>query len=63
MDREQATKFMSDLLRLMLSRKASDLFITAGFPPACKIDGKMTPVSQQSLSAQHTEVLARAIMN
>lgn len=63
MDREQATKFMSDLLRLMLSKKASDLFITAGFPPACKIDGKMTPVSQQSLSAQHTEVLARAIMN
>ncbi len=63
MDREQATKFMSDLLRLMLSKKASDLFITAGFPPAFKIDGKMTPVSQQSLSAQHTEVLARAIMN
>ncbi len=54
---------MTDLLRLMLSKKASDLFITAGFPPAFKIDGKMTPVSQQSLSAQHTEVLARAIMN
>ncbi|PXW88346.1 twitching motility protein PilU [Nitrosomonas sp. Nm84] len=63
MDKEQATKFMSDLLRLMLSKKASDLFITAGFPPAFKIDGKMTPVSQQSLSAQHTEILARAIMN
>ena len=63
MDREQATKFMSDLLRLMLSKKASDLFITAGFPPAFKIDGKMTPVSQQSLSAQHTEALAKAIMN
>jgi len=63
MDREQATKFMSDLLRLMLSKKASDLFITAGFPPAFKIDGRMTPVSQQSLSAQHTEMLAKAIMN
>lgn len=63
MDREQATKFMSDLLRLMLSKKASDLFITAGFPPAFKIDGKMTPVSQQSLSAQHAEMLAKAIMN
>lgn len=63
MDKEQATKFMSELLRLMLSKKASDLFITAGFPPAMKIDGKMTPVSQQSLSAQHTEILARAIMN
>lgn len=63
MNQEQAIKFMHDLLRLMLSKKASDLFITAGFPPAFKIDGKMTPVSQQSLSAQHTEELARAIMN
>ncbi len=63
MDKAQATKFMHDLLRLMLNRKASDLFITAGFPPALKVDGKMTPVSQQSLSPQHTEVLALAIMN
>jgi twitching motility protein PilU len=63
MDKEQATKFMYDLLRLMLSKKASDLFITTGFPPAFKIDGKMTPVSQESLSAQHTEMLAKAIMN
>ena len=63
MDKEQATKFMHDLLRLMLSKKASDLFITTGFPPAFKIDGKMTPVSQESLSARHTEMLARAIMN
>jgi twitching motility protein PilU len=63
MDKEQAAKFMSDLLRLMLGKKASDLFITAGFPPAMKIDGKMTPVSQQPLSLQHTELLAKSIMN
>ncbi|MCP5274965.1 MAG: PilT/PilU family type 4a pilus ATPase [Burkholderiales bacterium] len=63
MDKAQATKFMHDLLRLMLSKKASDLFITSGFPPALKVDGKMTPVSQQSLSPQHTEALAHAIMN
>jgi len=63
MNKEQATKFMHDLLRLMLSKKASDLFITAGFPPALKVDGKMTPVSQQALTAQHTESLAHAIMN
>ncbi|PSJ17721.1 PilT/PilU family type 4a pilus ATPase [Nitrosomonas supralitoralis] len=63
MDKEQATKFMSDLLRLMLSKKASDLFITTGFPPAFKIDGKMTPVSQQPLTAQHTEMFAKSIMN
>ena len=63
MERAQAEKFIFDLLRLMLSKKASDMFITAGFPPAFKIDGNMTPVSQQSLNAQHTSELARAIMN
>jgi twitching motility protein PilU len=63
MERDQATKFMYDLLKLMLSKKGSDLFITTGFPPAFKIDGKMTPVSNQALTAQHTSDLARAIMN
>jgi twitching motility protein PilU len=63
MERDQASKFMFDLLRLMVSKKGSDLFITAGFPPAIKIDGKMTPVSAQPLSASHTADLARSIMN
>ena len=63
MEREQATKFMHDLLKLMRSKGASDLFITTDFPPAIKIDGKMTPVSNQSLSSQHTKELARSIMN
>ncbi len=63
MEREQATKFMYDLLRLMVSKKGSDLFITADFPPAFKIDGKVTPVSNQAMTAQHTSELARAIMN
>ncbi|BAN33923.1 pilus retraction protein PilT [Sulfuricella denitrificans skB26] len=63
MERDQAVKFMHDLLRLMLSKKASDLFITADFPPAIKVDGKMTPVSNQRLTPQHTKELARSIMN
>ena len=63
MEREQAIKFMYDLLRLMVARKASDLFVTVGFPPAIKIDGKMTPVSNQPLTPAHTVDLARAIMN
>ena len=45
MEREQAMKFMSDLLRALLAKKGSDLFISATFPPACKIDGRMTPLS------------------
>jgi twitching motility protein PilU len=63
MERDQALKFMHDLLRLMVQKKGSDLFITGGFPPAIKIDGKMTPVSNQQLSPQHTVELARSIMN
>jgi len=63
MEREQATKFMYDLLRLLLQKKGSDLFITVAFPPAMKIDGKMTPVSNQALTGQHTAELARSIMN
>src|ERR671935_2201645 len=63
MEREQATKFIYDLLRALLAKRGSDLFLTAGFPPAMKIDSKMTPVSQTALSGQHTAMLVRAIMN
>ena len=63
MDRDQASKFINDLLRLLVSRNGSDLFITGDFPPAMKIDGKVTKVSPQPLTAAHTLALARAIMN
>ena len=63
MEKGQAEKFVFDLLRLMIGKKASDMFITAGFPPAMKIDGKMTPISQQVLSAQQAREIGRSIMN
>jgi twitching motility protein PilU len=63
MERDQATELVHNLLRGLVSQKASDLFITAGFPPAFKIDGRMTPVSSQALTSQHTQELARSIMN
>ena len=63
MERDQASKFINDLLRLMTSRGGSDLFITGDFPPAIKVDGKLTKVSPQPLNANHTLTLARAIMN
>ena len=63
MERDQATELVHNLLRGMVSQKASDLFITAGFPPAFKVDGKMTPVSSQALTSQHTQELARSVMN
>ena len=63
MERDQATKFINDLLKLMVSRNGSDLFITADFPPAIKVDGKITKVSAQPLNAIHTMALARSVMS
>ncbi|HEY3635003.1 MAG TPA: PilT/PilU family type 4a pilus ATPase [Caldimonas sp.] len=63
MERDQASKFINDLLRLMVSRNGSDLFLTADFPPAIKVDGKVTKVSPQPLTGQHTLALTRSIMN
>ena len=63
MDRDKAIRYMHDLLRMMVQKDGSDLFITAGAVPSMKMDGKMTPLSNQSLSPQHTQVLVRSIMN
>jgi twitching motility protein PilU len=63
MEVDQASKFVTDLLKLMLARKGSDLFITADFPPAIKVDGKITKVSPQPLTPAHTVQLARSVMN
>ena len=63
MDREQGIKLMQDLLRRVVDKKASDLFITAGFPPAIKIDGEVRPQSERALTAEQSAVLVRSIMN
>ncbi|MDP2006472.1 MAG: ATPase, T2SS/T4P/T4SS family, partial [Rubrivivax sp.] len=63
MERAQASKFVTDLLGLRISRNGSDLFLTADFPPAIKVDGKVTKVSPQPLTGQHTLALTRAVMN
>jgi twitching motility protein PilU len=63
MEKKQALDFMLELLKLMLDKEGSDLVITAGFPPAIKINGTMTPVSEQALSAKESEVLTQCIMN
>lgn len=63
MERDQALKFMHDLLRLMVQKNGSDLFVSAGFPPAIKVDGRITPQSNQVLTPTHTADLARAVMN
>ena len=54
---------MQDLLRRMVEKKASDLFVTSGFPPAIKIDGDIRPQSERALTPEQSATLVRAIMN
>jgi twitching motility protein PilU len=63
MDRDQSIRLMQDLLRRMVDKKGSDLFITAGFPPAIKIDGEIRPQSERTLTPEQSAGLVRAIMN
>jgi twitching motility protein PilU len=63
MDRDQGIRLMQDLLRRLKKADGSDLFITAGFPPAIKVDGEIKPVTEQPLSEQQSNTMVRAIMN
>ena len=63
MNQEQATEYLNNLLKIMLSKEASDLFISEDFPPSIKVHGEMTAVSDQKLSSIHTRAIANAAMN
>ncbi len=63
MDRDQAIKLIHDLLRRMIEKKASDLFLTAGFPPALKVDGEVRPQSERVLTGEQSATLVRSLMN
>ena len=63
MDRDRAMKFMRDLLKALVEKDGSDLFITVGFPPAMKIHGKVTPVSKTKLTAENAKALCQSLMN
>ncbi|MBI2383135.1 MAG: PilT/PilU family type 4a pilus ATPase [Gammaproteobacteria bacterium] len=63
MEREQAVKLVQQLLTLMKQKGGSDLFITAGFPPAIKLDGQMTPVMDKPLTPEAAAMIMRSLMN
>ena len=63
MERDQAIRFIHELLRKMIQVNGSDLFLTAGFPPAIKVDGRVKPVTDQPLTPQQSASLVRSIMN
>ena len=54
---------MLDLFRLMVSKSASDLFVTVGIPPSLKVDGQVLPVKTDRVSAQAARELAFSLMD
>lgn len=62
MERDQAIKFVLDLLKMMISKEGSDLFVTVGFPPAIKIHGNVTPVTKTALKPEDTKAMVYAVM-
>jgi twitching motility protein PilU len=63
MDPHKATRFVHDLLKTLVSKNGSGMFITVGAAPSMKVDGKIVPKTDQPLSPTHTQMLVRSIMN
>ncbi|MDJ0919434.1 MAG: PilT/PilU family type 4a pilus ATPase [Woeseiaceae bacterium] len=63
MEREQAVRLTQNLLRKMVERNGSDLFITTGFPPAIKVDGTIHKATDAPLSPEQSAMMVRSIMN
>ena len=63
MEREQAVRLTQNLLRKMIERDGSDLFLTKGFPPAIKVDGTVHKATENPLTADQAAIMVRSIMN
>ncbi len=63
MEREQAVRLTQNLLRKMVERNGSDLFLTCGFPPAIKVDGTIHKATDTALSPDQAAIMVRSIMN
>ena len=54
---------ISPYLKLMVEKKASDLFFTVNSPVKIKIEGKATPVGKTVLNTELTKAAAFGIRN
>ena len=63
MERDQAVRLTQNLLKKMVENNGSDLFITADFPPAIKIDGAIKPFADRPLTSAQSSLIVRSIMN
>ncbi len=52
----------SSFLKLMVHKKGSDLFISAGIPPSMKVNGRIQPITQSPLSPQQSRDMVLNVM-
>ena len=52
----------NQLLKLIVHKGGSDLFITAGMPPSMKVNGKIAPVTQNSLTPDQAREVVLSVM-
>ena len=60
---DPSLNYIHRLLAVMVSKKGSDMFITAGFPPAMKLNGNIEPLTNDMLTPEHTQAFVRSVMN
>ena len=63
MDKSQAIDLVHRLLRTVKEREASDLFITAGFPPAIKCDGQVVRLGDKVITGEQSALMVRSLMS
>ncbi len=52
----------NELIHLMVKKKASDLFITAGAAPSLKLDGKIKPLAKKKLTDKLSREMVLSVM-
>ena len=50
------------LLKVVVDKQASDLFITSGLPPSIKVDGRMMPMSKTTLTPEQAREMVHSTM-
>jgi len=60
-ERLQYQTILHRMLKAMLDMKGSDLFITAGYPPAVKLNGKLVKLNETPLTGEQTRKMAHSI--
>ena len=60
MERDQAVRLTQNLLKKMVEKEGSDLFLTSGFPPAIKVDGTIHKATDAPLSPDQSAMNAAA---